>query len=325
MAHTTATDTTPVPGRLTPRDWGLRLAAAVRCQWPLLVRRRRTVAGVGAYFDLVTDDGRLYFGDNFHLGYFPTGRETLHEAHDALTDLVADLADISAGAHILDVGCGIGEPAIRIARKYDCRITGINASRRQVRQGRELVVQAGLTDRIDLLVGNALALDMPDASVDSVVCLESAGDICVTSAAKDQLVSELWRVLRPGGTVGFGDFAFRQVPTLAEDKALRAVLYHTGSELVGDWPAGFANRGFVVSRYRDIHTATLATWDILQEFHLVHFSELCRRNGRPVVAATVRHFDRLIPAIVRCGRYPTFSAQKPAAAQPVTGTASGER
>ena len=311
MAQSTATDTAAISGRLTPRDWGVRLAAAVRCQWPLLVRRRRTVAGVGAYFDLVTDDGRLYFGDNFHLGYFQTGRETLHEAHDALTDLVADLADISAGAQLLDVGCGIGEPAIRIARKYGCRITGINASRRQVRQGRELVAQAGLTGQIELRVGNALALDMPDASVDSVVCLESAGDICVTSAAKVQLVNELWRVLRPGGSVGFGDLAFGRTPAADEDKALRAVFYHTGSELVGDWPARFADRGFAVTRYRDIHTATLATWDVLQEFHQAHFRELCRRNGRPVVAATVRHFDRLVPAIVRCGRYPTFSAQKP--------------
>jgi len=311
MAQSTATDTTVVPARLTPRDWGLRLAAAVRCQWPLLVLRRRTVAGVGAYFDLVTDDGRLYFGDNFHLGYFQAGRETLHEAHDALTDLVADLADISTGAQLLDVGCGIGEPAIRIAGKYGCRITGINASRRQVRQGRELVAQGGLTDRIELRVGNALALDMPDASVDSVVCLESAGDICVTSAAKVQLVSELWRVLRPGGSVGFGDLAFSQAPTADEDKALRAVLYHTGTELVGDWPARFAARGFAISRYRDIHAATLATWDILQEFHQAHFSELCRRNGKRVVTATMRHFDGLVPAIVRCGSYPTFSAQKP--------------
>jgi cyclopropane fatty-acyl-phospholipid synthase-like methyltransferase len=316
MAQSTATKATAVPGRLTPRDWGLRLSAVVRCQLPLLIRGRRTVAGVGAYFDLVTDDGRLYFGDNFHLGYFQNGQETLHEAHDALTDLVADLADIGAGAQVLDVGCGIGEPAVRIARTYGCRITGVNASRRQVRQGRELVAQAGLIDRIDLRVGNALALDMPDASVDSVVCLESAGDICVTSGAREQLVNELWRVLRPGGSVGFGDLAFTRTPTADEDKSLRAVLYHTGSELVGDWRARFANRGFAVTRYRDIHTATLSTWDILQEFHQAHVSELCRRNSRPVVAATLRHFDRLVPAIVRCGTYPTFSAQKPDPASP---------
>jgi hypothetical protein len=31
--------------------------------------RRPTVAGVAAYFDLVTDDTRLFFGDSFHVGY----------------------------------------------------------------------------------------------------------------------------------------------------------------------------------------------------------------------------------------------------------------
>jgi N-methyltransferase StaMA len=311
MAQSTAAHTTAVPGRLTLRDWGLRLTALARCQLPLMVRGRRTVAGVGAYFDLVTDDGRLYFGDSFHLGYFRTGQETLREAHEALTDLIADLAQIRPGAHVLDVGCGIGAPALRIAGRYGCRITGVNASRRQVRQGRQLVARAGLSDRIHLVAGNALALDVPDASVDAVVLLEAAGDICVTTAAKDQLVSEVWRVLRPGGSVGFGDLAFRRAPTAGEDKALRAMLYHTGSELVGDWPARFARRGFAVTGYRDIHAATLATWDTLQEFHQTHFSALCRRNGRRAVTTTVRHFASLVPAIVRCGSYPTFSAQKP--------------
>jgi O-methyltransferase StaMB len=311
MAQSTATATTAVPGRLTPRDWGLRLSAIARCQLPLLIRGRRTVAGVGAYFDLVTDDGRLYFGDSFHLGYFRTGQETLHEAHDALTDLIADLAQIRPRAHVLDVGCGLGAPSIRIARRYGCRITGVNASRRQVRQGRQLVARAGLSDRIELVVGNALALDLPDASVDSVLLLEAAGDICVTQEAKDQLVSEVWRVLRPGGSVGFGDLAFTSAPTPDEDKAQRAVLYHTGSELISDWPARFAEHGFTVTRYRDIHSATLPTWENLLEFHQVHFSELSRRHGKLAITAAVRHFTKLVPAIARCGSYPTFSAQKP--------------
>jgi SAM-dependent methyltransferase len=179
------------------------------------------------------------------------------------------------------------------------------------RQGRQLVARAGLSDRIDIRRGNALALDLPDASVDSVILLEAAGDICVTPAAKDQLVRETSRVLRPGGCVGFGDLAFRVAPATHEDRALRAVLYHTGSELVGDWPARFRQHGFAVTSYRDIHASTLATWDVMRDFHQARFDELCRRNGKPVVSRTVRHFADLVPAIVRCGSYPTFSAQKP--------------
>jgi cyclopropane fatty-acyl-phospholipid synthase-like methyltransferase len=93
--------------------WGRLPAPRARLPW--LLRRRRTVGGVAAYFDLITDDGRLFFGDSFHFGYFPGGRQTLTQALDAHTDLVCELAGIRPGMRVLDVGCGIGEPARRIA------------------------------------------------------------------------------------------------------------------------------------------------------------------------------------------------------------------
>src|SRR5262245_14082594 len=46
----------------------VRAAAAMHA--PVAVRRRRTARSVGAYFDLITREGRLFYGDSFHLGYF---------------------------------------------------------------------------------------------------------------------------------------------------------------------------------------------------------------------------------------------------------------
>jgi cyclopropane fatty-acyl-phospholipid synthase-like methyltransferase len=297
--------------RLTLREWGSRAYAMLRSQLPWLIHHHRTVAGVGAYFDLITDDGRLFFGDSFHLGYFRTGTETLHEAHDALTDLVTGLARIKPGSRVLDLGCGIGEPAVRIARGTGCRIVAVNASREQVRQGRLLVARAGLADRIDLCRGDALALESPDECFDSVVCLEAAGDICVTREAKDRLVSEIWRVLRPGGHVGFCDLAFVEAPTPREDKTLRAVLYHTGSELVTDWPTRFLHGGFKVEDYRDVHAATLPTWRHVQEVYALRTTEVDRRYGKMITRRMRRQVRDMVATITRCGSYPTFSAQKP--------------
>jgi hypothetical protein len=59
---------------------------------PVMLTGRRTAAGVAAYFDLITDEGRLFYGDSFHFGYFRTGTETLAQALDAHTDLVAEMA-----------------------------------------------------------------------------------------------------------------------------------------------------------------------------------------------------------------------------------------
>ena len=65
---------------------------------PIMLSGRRTAAGVAAYFDLITDEGRLFYGDSFHFGYFRTGSETLAQALDAHTDLVAERARLTGAA-----------------------------------------------------------------------------------------------------------------------------------------------------------------------------------------------------------------------------------
>src|SRR6266540_4128239 len=278
---------------------------------PALVGGRRTARSVGAYFDLITDEGRLFYGDSFHLGYFPQGGESLGEALDAQTDLVAELARLQGGQRVLDVGCGVGAPALRIARRYGCRITGVNISREQVRQGRELIAAHGLSDRIGIRRGDARALEFPDGSFDAVVCLEAAGDICVSEADKHRLVGELFRVLRPGGHVGFSDLALRACPSPAQDQALRAVLYHSGAELVTDWPAIFADHGFWVVECRDIITATLPTWEHARAVYERRDGEVTRRYGRRLVDRTLAHLEQIRGILAAHGTFPVLCAHRP--------------
>jgi cyclopropane fatty-acyl-phospholipid synthase-like methyltransferase len=264
---------------------------------------------------LITDDGRLFFGDSFHLGFFPDGQQTLAQALDAHTDLVCELAGIRSGMRVLDVGCGIGEPARRIASRIDCEIVGLNISREQVRQGRQLIARAGLAARVDIRHGNVLQMPLPDGGFDAAICLEAAGDICVRAADKPRLLAELRRVLRPGGRVGFSDLVFDRPPTAAEDRALRALLYHSGHELLTDWPGLFAAAGFRLGAVRDIQAQTLPTWQHVQAVYGQHAAQVQARYGRRLAPGIAHRIDRQVAqvaaAIERCGSYPALNATTP--------------
>lgn len=289
-----------------------KLIAAFRMQAPLWTRGRRTNASVGAYFDLITDDARMFYGDSFHFGYFQQGDESFSEALNNHTDLVAEMAGVATARRILDVGCGICEPAARIAARHPCSITGVNISAEQVRQGRSLVASRSLADRISVLEANALKLPFGDATFDAALALEVAGDICVTDGQKRALVKEMHRVLAPGGTVGFSDLVFTSRPTREEERAMRAILYHDGQELITDWPAIFEACGFSVTRRMDIIRETMPTWRHSLAVYEARAEEVERRYGRRIARRTMEQL-KLIPAILdRHGSFIVLAARKSA-------------
>jgi cyclopropane fatty-acyl-phospholipid synthase-like methyltransferase len=238
---------------------------------------------------------------------------------------VCELAGIRPGMRVLDAGCGIGEPARRIASRIDWEIVGLNISREQVWQGRELIAEAGLAARVDIRHGNVLQMPLPDGGFDAAVCLEAAGDICVRAADKPRLAAELRQVLRPGGRVGFSDLVFGRLPTPAEDRALRALLYLSGRELLTGWPALFAAAGFRLGTVRDIQEQTLPTWQHVQAAYRQHAEQVQARYGRRLSPGIARRIDGQVAlvagAIRRCGSYPAFSATAPGTASPRPRTA----
>jgi cyclopropane fatty-acyl-phospholipid synthase-like methyltransferase len=278
-----------------------------------LIMRRRTNRSVGAYFDLVTDDGRMFYGDNFHFGFYHEGAKNLDEALDAHTDMVARMAVLGAAERVLDIGCGICAPAIRIAGSCAGHITGINISREQVRQARLLVERSRLSERIHVREGNALDLDFEDESFCSLLCLEVAGDICVTEGQKSKFIDEAFRVLRPGGHIGFSDLAFTGRPCTREERAMKMILYHEGRELITDWPALFEKRGFEIVERHDMIDETMETWDHFIAVYEERRSEVEARYGKRIAAQSIENL-KLLPSILqRYGSFPVLSARKPAA------------
>ena len=127
--------------------------------------------------------------DEFHIG----GRMATRSFLDQIS--------IRPGDHVLDVGCGIGGASRFAARTYGCQVTGIDLTEEYVETGNTLCSWLGLENRVKLSQGNALAMSLPDATVDKAFMLHVGMNI----PDKASLAMEVWRVLRPGGVFGIYD------------------------------------------------------------------------------------------------------------------------
>src|SRR3989442_8769118 len=99
----------------------------------------------------------------------------------------------------LDLGTGTADLAIAVIRRSGpgTRMIGMDITPEMLEQGRLKVARLGLQDRIELRLGDAEHIDLPDNSVDgccSAFTVRNLTDI-------RQGFSEMLRVVRPGGRV----------------------------------------------------------------------------------------------------------------------------
>jgi demethylmenaquinone methyltransferase/2-methoxy-6-polyprenyl-1,4-benzoquinol methylase len=103
---------------------------------------------------------------------------------------------------VLDVATGTAAVAIELVRRTGCSVVGLDQSPEMLAAGRERVDAAGLEDRIQLVEGSAELLPFPDAAFDALTftyLLRYVEDPAAT-------LTELARVVRPGGTIAALDF-----------------------------------------------------------------------------------------------------------------------
>jgi MPBQ/MSBQ methyltransferase len=118
-----------------------------------------------------------------------------HVRGRAATDELAELAGLQPDWRVLDVGSGPGGSARYLAEKWGCRVLGVDLTPAYVDLATILSDLVGLAESTDFRVASATALPCGNAEFD-LVWLEH---VQMNIADKAGLVSELGRVLRPGG------------------------------------------------------------------------------------------------------------------------------
>ena len=137
-----------------------------------------------------------------NLGYWRNAGG-IDEASTHLVQMVGDSAALTSEDRVLDLGFGFGDQDIYWMRTFRPRhIDGVNVSARQVKRGRQLVEEAGLSDKITFWLGDAAEPPFPDGYFDKIIALESAFHF----RSREKFFAVAHRLLRPGGTLVLADF-----------------------------------------------------------------------------------------------------------------------
>lgn len=113
------------------------------------------------------------------------------------------LMQARASDHLLDIGSGLGGPARYFAKRFGCRVTGIDLTAEFCEVARQLTRLLDLEDRVKFELGNALATPFPAGSFDGAYSM----NVSMNIADKGAFYREIHRVLKPGAWLVLSEVA----------------------------------------------------------------------------------------------------------------------
>lgn len=167
------------------------------------------------FYDRWTELFQRGFGPVFQAGILRTGDPPREDPERSVLAL-AERAGIADGDRILDAGCGIGGPAVIIARRFpNLRVDGVTNSATQARIARSEIASEDLSDRVVIHVADYESLPFPDETFDVVLFFESTG----YATDVERLYREAARVLLPAGRLYVKDVFCRSGGLSSEESA----------------------------------------------------------------------------------------------------------
>jgi SAM-dependent methyltransferase len=118
--------------------------------------------------------------DHFHACGFPATVE------------LADRLPVKAGQHILDIGCGLGGPARYMAKRFECRVSGLDITPPFVEAANRLTALLRMEDRVTVRHGDGQRLPWGDAAFDGAYTQH----VTMNMADRRRFFSEVHRVLK---------------------------------------------------------------------------------------------------------------------------------
>ena len=126
--------------------------------------------------------------------------------------------NLAPGNHVLEIASGSGRPALYLAKKFECRITGIDINEQGVKAANQAALDASISDAKFRLADVDQSLPFDDETFDAVMCTDSMNHF------RDRLgyLKEWHRVLKTGKRAVFTDPVVITGPVSNEELAARS-------------------------------------------------------------------------------------------------------
>jgi len=134
-------------------------------------------------------------------------------------DRFVELLGLAPEDHILEVASGSGGPALYLAKKVGCSVTGIDANESGIATATQSAIKSNQSSRVTFRFADATArLPFDDNTFDAILCIDSMNHFPNRLAVFQQ-----WhRVLRPGRRAVFTDPVVITGPVTNDELAMRS-------------------------------------------------------------------------------------------------------
>jgi cyclopropane-fatty-acyl-phospholipid synthase len=155
-----------------PRGWAHRVRGLVPDNTRTRARRH-----IAAHYDLGNELFASFLDESmlYSCAYFPHQDASLEEAQLAKLERICDELRLGPENHLLEIGSGWGGLAIHAAREHGCRVTTTTISPAQHELASRRVREAGLGDRVEVLMEDYRDLRGSYDRLVSVEMIEAVG------------------------------------------------------------------------------------------------------------------------------------------------------
>jgi cyclopropane fatty-acyl-phospholipid synthase-like methyltransferase len=160
--------------------------------------------------DLYAEIRREAFGEDIGQSSWITADEQDHSL---------SWMNLGPGKTLLDVACGSGGPALRMAEKTGCRVVGVDIHDQAISTAKSLAAERKLEKRAEFRVVNANPpLAFSDSTFDAITCIDAINHL----SDRPRVIADWARILKPGGRLLFTDPTTVTGPLTAEEIAVRS-------------------------------------------------------------------------------------------------------